>query len=761
MPIAYPRFSPMANVALKMNMIAAGISPRPSFLVRCGIHGTRASLYKMGFMSDSVLLLHRGPPMRSLTSRTLKSALLLSSALVTLMPVAAQADTAPADTAFTDLGTLGSYSVAYAISADGSTVVGASDPGSTSGYYWNVIDGMVGLESLIGAPGDCAAAANAVNADGSVIVGYGNDGSTDQAVRWDNGVISVLTNGYASDAEATGVSADGTVIVGNRDNAGTNEAFIWTTGAGTMSVLSGVSGESWAYAVSADGVYTGGSMDNSGTQVAMRWSSGGGAELIGTLATPTAESAIYALSANGSVATGYSYNGATYEAFRWENGVGMEGLGTLTPTSMSFGQAISADGKIITGQNIDGGVYTAFRWTASDGMQSLTSILDAHHVDYTGWELNDARGISADGKLIVGAGTFGGESRAYLMTTSGLITPEELAASVAPITLTSQQAQGQFSSYVSQLMFTARNIISTYFSGRFGEGANRPIYAANDTGTMTDASPAMTRGFRMAMYATGSVSFGKVDGFSNDGLNGTTGVLFDLGDDLALGVGVLGNRTEQDTHLDGETRTRTLGGSVLAAYEPSSGLRLYGTAALAGIDINADRNYLNGVVVDGSHGETDGYGFALAVRGGYELPLDQMFSVMPYAELEWSKTEIDGYTETGGGIPATVADQSNDRFVSRLGAELSAKVNDDVTTRLRGAWGHRLSGDNGSVFVTAMGIGQSIKNVGSQKDWAELGASASYDVSKALTLSANVETNIAGSGDNDASVTVGLVYRFN
>ena len=692
--------------------------------------------------------------------RAFTTFLLTSTMLTGLTGVAYAAPAAPAETGFTDLGNLGTYSVGYAISADGSTVVGATDVSATSGYYWNTIDGMVGLDALTGAPGDCAAAANAVNEDGTVIVGYANDGSTDQAVRWDSGTISVLNNSYASGAEATGVSATGDVIVGNRDNAGTNEAFIWTSGTGSMAALTGVTGESWAYAVSADGVYVGGSTDVSGTQVAMRWSSGGGAEALGGLNGAGSSGAVYALSADGSVATGYSHNGTTYEAFRWVEGGSMTGLGQLTPSSMSFGQAISADGNVITGQSIDSGTYTAFRWTQADGMVSLTSILDAAGVDYTGWTLKDARGISADGKLIVGTGTFGGAERAYLMTTSGLITPEELAASVAPVTLTSQQAQGQFSSYISQLMFTARNIISTYFANRFG-AANRPLYAANDTGTMNDASPTMMQGAKLAMYATGSVSFGEADGFSNSGLNGTTGVLFDMGDDLALGVGVLGNRTKQDTHQGGETRTRTLGGSLLAAYEPASGLRLYGTAALAAIDIDADRHYLNGVAVDGSKGETDGFGYALALRGGYEMPLDPMFSVMPYAELEWARTEIDGYTETGGGIPATVADQDNDRLVSRLGAELTAKVTDDVTTRFRAAWGHRLSSDNGSVFVSAMGIGQSVETVSGQKDWAELGASAAYDVSKALTLSLNAETNLAGSGDNDASVTVGLVYRFN
>ncbi len=37
----------------------------------------------------------------------------------------------------------------------------------------------------------------------------------------------------------------------------------------------------------------------------------------------------------------------------------------------------------------------------------------------------------------------------------------------------------------------------------------------------------------------------------------------------------------------------------------------------------------------------------------------------------------------------------------------------------------------------------------------------SYDVSADMTLSAAVDTRYAGSSDNDASLSVGLVYRLN
>lgn len=684
-------------------------------------------------------------------------ALLASTALV---PVAISA--AQAETAFTDLGAIAANSVAYAISGDGSTVVGAADIDDYAPFVWTEGGGMVALDPLDGNPGDCEGSANAVSYDGSIIVGYSYDGSDFVATRWIGGTPEALTNAYGENSEATGISAIGDVIVGNRDNGGTNEAFIWTTGTNSMAALTGVVGESYAYAVSSNGTYVGGSSDVGGTQTAMRWSSGGGLESLGTIDNFVGFSVVYALNADGSVATGTSQSVDGYQAYRWVEGDGMTGLGGLTGTSQSYGQAVSADGNIITGMNADGGNYTAFRWTPVDGMESLADILADNGVDITGWALNDARSISADGKLIVGKGTFNGNDTAYLMTTDGLISPNELAASLSASGVSAEQAQSIFSQFTGDLFFTARNILSSYFGKSFASlNGNRPLYAANETGTMNDASPVGSDAMRVAVYATGSVGFGQYDDFSNDSLSGTTGFLFDVGDNLAFGVGVIGSTAQQDTQRGGDVRTNVLGGSLIAAYEPASGLRAYGTAAVAALDVETDRRYLNGGATDQSRGETDGMGYALAARLGYEFPVSEAVNLMPYGEIEWSRTELDAYTETGGGIPASYGEQNNDRLVSRLGAEASTQLGEDVTARFRGAWGHRLSGDNGSVFVTALGISQNIRSASSKDDWAELGASMTYDVNEDMTVSAALDTRFAGSSDNHASLSVGLVYRLN
>jgi len=123
-------------------------------------------------------------------------------------------------------------SFAYAISGDGSVIVGGSDDRS---FKWTQADAMVSLGDV--SAGSNFSQANAVSYDGSVIVGkleadYGN-----KAFIWQSGqgmrlLEDMLTDDCGLDLtdwwliEATGISDDGEVIVGNGVNPlGETEAF--------------------------------------------------------------------------------------------------------------------------------------------------------------------------------------------------------------------------------------------------------------------------------------------------------------------------------------------------------------------------------------------------------------------------------------------------------------------------------------------------------------------------------------------------------
>jgi probable HAF family extracellular repeat protein len=163
-----------------------------------------------------------------------------------------------------------------------------------------------------------------------------------------------------------------------------------------------------ARAVSADGlVVVGHGTSASGTE-AFRWTSGGGMVGLGDLAGGGFFSEAHALSADGSVVVGQSLSASGYEAFRWTSGGGMVGLGDLAGgSSYSVAFGVSADGSVVVGYGTSATGSEAFIWDATNGMRNLESVLATDFglgAALTGWTLNAAEAVSADGLTIVGSG---------------------------------------------------------------------------------------------------------------------------------------------------------------------------------------------------------------------------------------------------------------------------------------------------------------------------------------------------------------------
>lgn len=320
------------------------------------------------------------------------------------------------------------YSIAYAISGNGSTVVGASADGfGERGFRWTSGGGMADLGSL----GQALTNALGVSADGSVVIGYGQNLSFEpRAFRWTQvgGIenLGVLTGGTSS--LGYGVSGDGLTIVGEGDAAGSNgnpRAFKWTSVGGmvNLGVLAGGNSSS-AQGANADGsVIVGKSnVTNSGTDRAFRWTESGGMVNLGQL-SPSGFSIARATNANGSVVVGQGSLTVNNQlrAFRWTESGGLVNLGQLpgvtNPNAASNAVAVNADGTMVVGfATNQTDELRAMLWTQALGMVDLNTYLPAQGVNLTGWTLQSAWGISADGTRITGMGTYLGETRAFLVT---------------------------------------------------------------------------------------------------------------------------------------------------------------------------------------------------------------------------------------------------------------------------------------------------------------------------------------------------------
>ena len=337
----------------------------------------------------------------------------------------------------------GFYTRAYAVSSDGSAIVGVQgiapprppeadmastvtrfpDPPLPPPKEVHVVWSTSGVRSV-------PLEGKALNGDGSVVVGsgaaiFGGRHST-QAARLAGGAAeglgslgSCLGQGDPGSA-ATGVSTDGATVVGISTawQAESQEAFLWTRGAMQgLGDLPGGSFYSVANGVSSDGSVVVGYGTSQNGNEAYRWTRETGMVGLGDLPGGTFESRATAVSADGRVIIGFGFNAAGRSPFRWEGGIITDIGRSVGGQSGGIAQAVSGDGSVIVGSGNGKGrsQESVFLWDRVHGMRSLREALRDHAVDTTGWVLQEALGISADGSTIVGNGLApGGRLRGWV-----------------------------------------------------------------------------------------------------------------------------------------------------------------------------------------------------------------------------------------------------------------------------------------------------------------------------------------------------------
>ena len=160
-----------------------------------------------------------------------------------------------------------------------------------------------------------------------------------------------------------------------------------------------------AYGVSADGSTVVGE-GRSAANEAFIWDATNGMQGLGGLPGAGLNSRAHGVSADGSTVVGQATSASGDEAFIWDATNGMRGIGYLPGGFFqSSAKGVSADGSTVVGFSVTASGDEAFLWDAPNGMQSLQFLLTALGVNLTGWQLEHARGISADGNTIVGDGT--------------------------------------------------------------------------------------------------------------------------------------------------------------------------------------------------------------------------------------------------------------------------------------------------------------------------------------------------------------------
>jgi probable HAF family extracellular repeat protein len=330
-------------------------------------------------------------------------------------------------------------SFASAVSDDGLTVVGdsTSDLG-TDAFKWTEATGMVRLGTI---PGIGVTQATSVSADGKVIAGYeyatiNTYTDTSPFLFTSGSSFTTLAGcGCHGPSYKVTVSADGTTVIGSRLLvSGAVLAYRWTAQTGPLDLGDLPNGGSFnqAFDLTPDGNTVVGGGAVTGGSEGFKWTAQTGMVPLDSLMY-----AAYAVSADGSAIAGVGFHDHQQGTVRWtsqEGAVWLGNLPALQGTPEGGATDISADGSVIVGGSGGDYHFQAFRWTKNSGMLPVRSILEQLGSDMTGWFLQSASAVSADGSVIVGTGINpAGHTEGWLAIIPPSYVPEPAALSYIAI----------------------------------------------------------------------------------------------------------------------------------------------------------------------------------------------------------------------------------------------------------------------------------------------------------------------------------------
>ena len=319
-----------------------------------------------------------------------------------------------------DLITFPEMTFPLGMNSDGSIIVGTNQ--YSKAVIWTAENGatIIGDGEFWG-----------ISEDGKVAGSLLNSSGKEEAVIWQDGIITYLGNipdGNSCDAfysSGLGISSDGMVVVGMGWKNCSVEAFYWNAIDDLVGLGQLNGNNTKAQAVNGYGSIIGGwAENNSGTRRSSIWDINGNISLIGSLSPWSDAGEVTAFNNIGSIIVGYgaSIGGNDTEAYMAiENpnvlgGYEMIGLG-VPSNFATFNESMAFDiseNNIIVGQYIktwgpDGmraSIWTEELGTMTDFQEYLQSL---GIFDLSSWTFLKAHCISDDGNIISGTAqnTFG------------------------------------------------------------------------------------------------------------------------------------------------------------------------------------------------------------------------------------------------------------------------------------------------------------------------------------------------------------------
>lgn len=288
----------------------------------------------------------------------------------------------------------GVESLAWKVSADGSTVVGNDGAGP---FVWTLATGLQPF--TLPHPGAINVGMRGVSADGAILMGAARIDGVNRGWRLGpGGELDIISRPDGLSLSAMGMSDDGSTVVGRTSLGNDSRAFRWTPDDGYTLLTDALGIE--AYAASADGASIVG-----GPFPPFLWRDGSGIEPLQSPADAAPIVYAYAVSADGATAAGEATDGNIASAIVWESGLPSV-LPPLPGATYSAVYAASGSAEILAGRSSLTG-FNGFRaavWDETRRVIDPNAYFDSIGLDRGGLHLTVIRGVSHDGRTLTGWG---------------------------------------------------------------------------------------------------------------------------------------------------------------------------------------------------------------------------------------------------------------------------------------------------------------------------------------------------------------------
>jgi uncharacterized protein with beta-barrel porin domain len=212
-------------------------------------------------------------------------------------------------------------------------------------------------------------------------------------------------------------------------------------------------------------------------------------------------------------------------------------------------------------------------------------------------------------------------------------------------------------------------------------------------------------------------------------------------------VGVAFNYTTSDADFDlasGGTDSNTYGATLYGSHAVLPNLYLEASAGYARASFDTERDSGFGTV----YGDTGGDITSASLGALYEHTVNSRLALQPFAYLNYTHVELDGFEERGGLTALIIDDNRIESLTSQVGASAAYQLTDSLVGMASLAWEHEFENSGASVATAFASSPDNVFNVETSErddDYGRFGLGLSQGLGMNRTLSINAEALFAHS----------------